>query len=463
MPNDQMAVDRIDGAAAHRAGQDELLDIRRISLAVRRNWLLIAIVTLATLLLTLILYMSTAPTYVATAQLVVERVPDEVLAPANEDQPVIPADSPTVDTAVTVLQSPALLGRVVDRLRLTESPEFNPDVGDRPAGEPVSGSAAARDRAIRILAASLDVQRQGVSYAIDVNYGSPDPATAARVANAVMADYLGQEREIRTGTTERMARLLGGRLEELRGQVIAAESAIATYRAQHQLFAASEDSSITQQQLSVLDTQLAESRAAQAAADARASAARGQAQRGRSAEALGEALNSTVVSGLRQQRAQLSAVAADLAARYGPRHPELARANEQVADLDRQIAAELGRIASSISTEAGVARQRTASIGGSIGQLQGRLAADNAAGVRLNELERNAESARAIYQAFLDNYRQALARQGTEASGARAISEAQVPVVPSEPNPLVYLLLGLIAAGALSGAAVLLNEMRQRA
>lgn len=456
MPNEQVAMSGDSASPMRRAEQEEMLDLRRIWQAVRRGWLLIAIVSIVVLVATFMLYMSTRPTYVATAQLMVERIPDEVLRPANEDQPVFPADSPTVDTAVAVIRSPALLGRVVDELRLTRDPEFNPDLTGPATGSPAT-PAGARDRAIRILASQLDVRRQGVSYAIDVHVSSHDPATAARVADAVMNAYLDQQRETRTGTTERAARLLGGRLEELRGQVVAAESAVADYRARNQLFAASDTSSITQQQLSLLDTELAEARARQAEADARVSAA-GR----RRPDTFDAAINSTVVSGLRQQRAQLSATAADLSARYGPRHPDLVRANEQVAEIDSQIQGELSRIASSLATEASVARQRTASIGGSIGALQGRLAVDTAAAVRLNELERNAESARAIYQAFLDNFRQALARQGTESSGASAISRAQVPVLPSAPNPLMYLLLGLFAAAMLSGIAVVVNELRRQ-
>ncbi|WP_243450978.1 GumC family protein [Sphingosinicella sp. CPCC 101087] len=437
--------------------RDELIDLNTIMLAVRRNWILILLVSVAVLLATAVIYYSTQPTYVATAKVMVDRVPDEVVRPANPDQPVIPADSPTVDTAVAVLESPSLLGQVVDRLKLTEHPEFNPELASQ-SGRPAMASAA-RDRAIRILAAGLDVEREGVSYAIAINYVSPDPTVAAAVANDVMAAYLDRQRENRSAHTERAARLLGGRLEDLRQEVLAAESAVADYRARHQLFAASQDSSITQQQLSVLDAELASSRAAQAMADARRAAVQG----GRSPDAIQEALDSTVVSGLRQQRAQLSAAAAELAARYGERHPDRVKAERQVADIDRQIQAEIRRVASSVSTEAGVARQRTASIAGSIGQLQGRLAADNAASVRLNELERHAESSRAIYQALLDNYRQALARQGTESSGATAISEAQVPVLPSEPNPLMYLVLGILAAGALSGLAVLIAESRRGA
>lgn len=436
---------------------EELLDLRAIGFALRRNWIPIVLVSAAALLATALVYFSTRPTYVATAQLRVERVPNEVLAPTGENQPIFPADSPTVDTAVAVLDSPDLLGRVVDRLRLVRNPEFNPDIADGVESATPAAAAAARDRAIRILASGLDIEREGSSYAIAINYSSPEPRTAAAVANAVMDAYLNGQREARTATTERAAELLGERLQELRGQVVAAESAVADYRARHRLFAASSDSSITQQQLSVLDAELASARAAQAAADARRFAIRRQ-----SADGIQEALNSPVVSGLRQQRAELGATAAELSTRYGPSHPDRIRAEQQVAEIDRQIQAEIGRVSTAVATEADVARGRTASIAGSINQVQGRLAADNAAMVRLNELERNAESARAIYQAFLDNYRQALARQGTESSDASAISLAQVPVIPSDPNPMMYLLLGLMAAGALSAAVVLIAEARRR-
>lgn len=445
------------GGIVRAAEREELLDLALIWGALRRNWLLILIASIVALVGVGIAYMATRPTYVASASLMVERIPDDVLTATNEAQPVIPADSPTVDTAVEVLQSPDLLGRVVDRLGLVRDPEFNPDLVEPRPLRPAT-PAGARDRAIRILAAALEIKREGVSYAISINYGSHSPRMAARIANAVLAAYLDQQREARTGTTERAARLLGARLQELRGQVLAAETAVANYRSEHRLFAASDVSSITQQQLSVLDTQLAEARAGQAAADARVAAARGN-----SSESLTESLNSGVIGGLRQQRAQLAATAADLAARYGPRHPDRVRTEQQLAAVDRQIGAELARIRSSLGTEANVAHRRTASINGSIESLQSRLAADNAASVRLNELQRNADSVRSIYQAFLDNYRQALARQGTESSGARAISEAQVPVLPAHPSPWMFLLAGLAAAAILSGLAVLIAEARRRA
>src|SRR3546814_11148250 len=121
MTKEQLATNRESARPVRQAEREEMLDLGRIWQAARRNWLLITIVSIAALAATAVLYMSTNPTYVATAQLMVERIPDDVLTPAEEDQPVIPADSPTVDTAVAVIQSPALLVRAVDQPRLPNS------------------------------------------------------------------------------------------------------------------------------------------------------------------------------------------------------------------------------------------------------------------------------------------------------------------------------------------------------
>src|SRR3546814_8808248 len=98
MTNEQLATNRESARPVRQAEREEMLDLRRIWQAARRNWLLITIVSIAALAATAVLYMSTNPTYVATAQLMGERLPDDVLTPAEQDQPVIPSDSPTVNT-----------------------------------------------------------------------------------------------------------------------------------------------------------------------------------------------------------------------------------------------------------------------------------------------------------------------------------------------------------------------------
>src|SRR3546814_3481780 len=81
MTNEQLATNRESARPVRQAEREEMLDLRRIWQAARRNWLLITIVSIAALAATAVLYMSTNPTYVATAQLMVERIPDDVLTP----------------------------------------------------------------------------------------------------------------------------------------------------------------------------------------------------------------------------------------------------------------------------------------------------------------------------------------------------------------------------------------------
>lgn len=433
----------------------ELIDLRAIGRAFRKHWVPVVVMSLLAIGATAAVYFMTTPSYLATATMVVERQSQDVV-PVNSETPALTTDSPTVDTTVEILQSPFIAGRVVDALKLVEDPEFNPALlnVDGQLPKTPEQQLAARDRAIRILGGSLSVQREGVSYAIAVRYASEDPKVAANIANATIDEYLLTRVEGEQGSTQRSADLLETRLEELRGEVLAAEGQVAQYRSQEGLFAATDVSSITQQELSVLNTQLAEARAAEAAANARLSTARSQMSQGFSGESLGAALESEVVGALRAQRSVASAEVANLTTRYGPRHPSLIKAQSQLADIDVQIGAEVERIVASLKTEASAAGGRTSSIASSIAGLQNRLAVDSDASVRLSELERNAASARELYQGFLDRYKESVARQGTETSGAKEVSRAAIPVLPISPNPLLYIAIALVAAGASSTAVV---------
>src|SRR3546814_18279793 len=108
----------------------------------------------------------------------------------------------------------------------------------------------------------------------------------------------------------------------------------------------------------------------------------------------------------------------------------------QLRTADQHIAAEVKRIVANASIQASIASQRAASLAGSVAQTQGKLASDNEASVRLAELERNAESSRTLYQAFLDRYRQTVAQSGLESSDSYIVSRARVPSAPSSPHKI---------------------------
>ncbi len=433
--------------------RDAILDLRRLGSVLRRRWRAIALTSLLVLATAAVLYVLADRRYTAQAKVALERGGEQVVK-VEQVTPQVAPDSASVDTEVEVLRSAELAGEVVDGLQLARLPEFNGRAA--PVARP---DATDRRRAVTTLLRNLTIKREGFSYAIAITYESGSPQVAAAVANGLSDAYVGRQVRTKAQATDRARAFLKTKIDQLRGQVLTAEAAVQSYRARHGILAANSSSTVTQEELSGLNAQLAEARAQEAAAQARLSTARAQVSQGGSGEELGEALDSPVVSQLRAQRAQIGREVASLRARYGPRHPDLRRAEQSLRDTDEQIDAEVRRILANVTIQANVAQQRTASLAGSLSRTEGELSANNAASVRLNELERDAESARAIYQTFLDRYKQTLAQRGLERSESYIVARATVPGRPSNPNPFVFAAAGLVGALALSAALVALLQL----
>ncbi len=316
----------------------------------------------------------------------------------------------------------------------------------------------AHEKVIDSVLKHLKVTRSGLTYVIEVGYQANTAQKAALVANTYADKYLLEQLDAKFEATERANQWLNSRLAGLRDQVVAAESAVERYKAANGLLSA-EGNTLTEQEISNLNNQLAATKAQEAEQVARLNTAQNQMARGSTGDDVGEALNSQVIQQLRAQRAEVSRQVADLEARYGPRHPELLRAKQQLNDIDNQIQAEIKRVISNLQAQAQVARQRTASIQASLSQSKGTLVANNSAGVKLNELERNAESARTLYQSFLDRFKQTTAQQGIEQSDSRVISRAKTPTKMSSPLWILNLAAGLVAAVGAGFGAILLLEM----
>lgn len=408
-----------------------IIDFQGIVNAIRRHIIPIGVTFLLVLGLTGLSYFLAKPTFSSTARIGIERqTPDVVQATQDRAQPLI-TDSSSVDTEVAQIQSTDTLGEVVDRLKLAQRVDF--------AGEDTPKEEARR-RAVATLSKNLSVSRDGDSYTIEIGYSSGDPQLATAIANATMDVYFDRQRGEKEGRGERDVTLLASRLESLKVDVERTDTAVARYRAATNLVDIQNDSTAAQQNLSVLSSQLAAAQADQAAAEARNSAISA-----RSAGA-GSSVVSPVLQQLRTEESRLSAQREALASRYGPSHPALRDIDQQLGETRRQISGETGRIREGLAADAAVARQKTSSIASSIGAQEGQLLQGNAASVRLAQLEREATSSKSLYEALLERYRQAVARQGTERGNAYVISRAVPPLRPDSPKLPIYAAGGLICA-----------------
>lgn len=464
-----------DVTAAPVRGGAELFNLRSLLAIFRRRMRLFGAIALTIFLLALLVTVLATPMYTSEARVMFNTRQEQVMASA-EVLSELPIETGVIDTEVEVLQSRGLARQVAANLRLENDPEFNwalrPPSGldrllmrIRGREMPVPSLPrtpeeieAGRERATSALRSGLRVRRSGLTYIVGIGFTSLDPEKSARIANAFAEQYILNQIEAKYSATNQANTFLSSRLNELRSEVLAAETAVEQYRVANNLLSSS-GTTLTEQEISTYNQQLATARADQAAEEARLRTARNQLARGSVGDDVGEALQSSVVSQLRAQRATVATRVADLEANYGPRYPELIRARQELAAIDGQIQAEIRRVISNLEARAQVARDRTASVQATLGRARGTLAGNNAAAVRLNELERNAESVRTLYEGLLERYQETSSQTGTATADSRVVSEARANGSPSSPNIPVNLALGFILAMGAGLVAVVFVEL----
>jgi len=451
-------------------------DLRRLWALFMRHARVFCAVSALVFVAAVVMTMRATPLYTATANVMLDVRKNQVV----DTQAVLsglPADTAVVDSEVEVLKSRHLAARVVDTLHLDQDPEFNGTLR-KPGGvrgviagiselfgggsaKPAANSPIARkklhEQIVMGVLHRLDVKRSGLTYVINVSFTSQSPAKASQIADAFAQLYLTEQMETKFDATQQANTWLNQRLAELRVQVQAADDAVSQYKIANNLLSAS-GTTLTEQEISNYNQQVTTARAQEAEANARLQQAERQLAAGSNGEDVGEALGSTVIQQLRAQRAQVSANVAQLQEKYGSRHPEMLKAQRQLADIDSQIQAEIKRIIANLQGQAQIAHQRTAAIASSQGAARGQLAENNRASVRLNELQRTADATHTLYDSFLNRFKQTSAEQGIEHSDARIVSSSSIPTSQSSPDVKRNLMLGLLLALAAGVAAVLLAE-----
>ncbi len=142
----------------------------------------------------------------------------------------------------------------------------------------------------------------------------------------------------------------------------------------------------------------------------------------------------SVIQSLRVQQAQASAQLADLQSRYGDKYPDVIKARDALNEINAQIQQQIQRVLSSLTAASDVSHTRTASLEATAAQARGALAANNRALVRLNELQSNADAAKAIYDAFLVRYKETIAKEYVQTADGRVVTPAKLPTDPRSPN-----------------------------
>lgn len=457
---------RAPPAAAAPAGFARLADPAWIVATLWRRKGLIILAALAGVVLAALASLMIAPKYVSTAQLFID--PRDLRVLQNEVSPNATGGDPTsitgyLESQARVIASDSIKSRVIMSEGLDKDPEFGGESARTGLSAlltdllPSSG-APPRDGMLYALAAldrSVSVRRGERTFVIDISVTAREATKAARIANAIANAYLEDQTSVRADAAQRATAALTGRLDELRNRLRLAEEKAERYKEANSIVGIGAGKSLSEEQLGLNNAQLVALRTRTAEAKAKYDQTLAARASSIEAGAVPEAVASSTMTALRAQLGAALSREADLLASLGARHPALAAAQAQTRDARRQIADELGRISRAAKVEYDRAAEAERAVARRVDQLTTTQYAAGRASVELRELEREVESSRVVYDAFLRRARETGELAGIDTTNARVISVAMPPLEKSGISRRTIATLGGIGGGGLGAALVL--------
>ncbi len=358
-------------------------------------------------------------------------------------------DASVVASEVEVLRARGLMGKVVDRLELSNDPEFNPTLRlptflsqirkeiEEQLGITVSGSAPLNDEDIRniaidILLAQSTVRNIPKSLVFEISVQTTAPKKSARIADTIAELYILNQIEVKFDATAQATSWLTGRVAELEDELEANEARVTQFTAETEL--------VTPAGLAALERQLKDLRD-------KVDVARAVAEQKRAR--LNELQNA---NGLDAQRE----VAAD---------PELEKVAIRLASVDDKalvnlFQARFARIVANAQDEAQKADIQLGSWQAAKDKVASQIERQSQDLIALQQLTREAEASRLLYEYFLGRLKETSAQQGIQQADSRILSSAVAPRAAASPKRGMILAMSAMFGLVFGAAVVLLSEWR---
>ncbi len=457
--------------------EPEGLTVTALLAALRRRRFVLFLCTLLFPIAAFIAAKELTPRYTASSTVMFEPTDYQ----ATELQSIL-RDETTTDAVlasqVDVIRSLSVARRIVRQYDLTDREEFSwwvreakrpeellyriqdgiarriatlsPDLADliapeapvpRPSAEraEISAAEALRDKLL------VTVVRN--SRVLTISATTEDAQLSTDIANMAADLYISDQLESKFNAVRRANDWLDGRVAQLRKELQTTESRIADLRSRSGL-TRGVSAGLGTEQVSKINTDLIDARNQLATAEARLSAAR----RGGGADLT--ALGASNLTGSRAARDDARREVERLQATLGSNHPDVRAARSRLAEAERNVSGETGRVVQALDAEARAARARVASLEESLKTQESLLNQNSGVEIQVAALERDADAARSLLRAVLERSQQTVSQTAIEKPDARVLSPATVPGRPSFPKIPLFVAAATIL-GVLFGLLVI--------
>ncbi|WPZ23570.1 polysaccharide biosynthesis tyrosine autokinase (plasmid) [Sulfitobacter faviae] len=431
---------------------DDEIDLSSLFRTLWRGKLWIALCGLLALLLGgYYAYGLAVPVYTAKAAIALESRQEQVM----DIESVVTGlggDQSTINTEVEVLRSRGLIEDLVMDMDLLKDPEFNTSLQPAPSfsigkavgfirgliSEPEETQPATErailDSTINTVLGSISASNLRQSFVFEITVTTEDPDKSAAMANRLAELYIQDQISVKFEKTEQATSWLSERVSGLQIELETAQAELKDFSTNTEL--------VNAETLAALNRQLKDLRDRRATLVTQAEATESRLQVLQDARAAGPGA--------------FGEIADDAALNQVYRRLEDGSVGAETAFETRADA-----LITRAKLEATRAMSQLSAIEASITEVSNRIDNQSEELVILEQLQREVEASRLLYEAFLSRLKETSIQQGIQQADSRILSRAVVPSTPSAPRKSRILALSLILGLLAGSGAVLLREMAQ--
>jgi capsular exopolysaccharide synthesis family protein len=358
----------------------------------------------------------TTPTYTSSANIQIES--EQHILPYNYGVITVVPDSGYLGTQSRVLSSEMLAQRVVTRLKLANDPAKIASVG-------------------RWFARHVDVQPVIGTQILKVSYKADEPEFAAQAVNALVDEYADYGLESKRESSLKARDFLQSELTRLQQKMQQSEQRLVDYGRTHNILEPTRENNIVTRRLTELHDEMTK-------VEAELLANQYKELQNTPIESFPDQLKTPVTKTLESRRSDIEQKLATLTLKFGSRWPEVVALNEQLNDVRHQLDTEKSKAIRQAEVQYNLAivhQRRLMSATREQQALADQLTEDS---IQYDMLKREVDADRQLHEGLLQRMKETDISAGLNAGNVQVIDRGHVSRVPTSPNIVFNLSLGLV-------------------
>jgi polysaccharide biosynthesis transport protein len=324
--------------------------------------------------------------------------------------------------------------------------------GEKPGSQPPPIAAGDLEGYVDRFVGKVRVEPVRGSRLVDVTFDAADPEFAQRAVNTLAEEYVSQNLELKITTLTQSLEYLADEVTRQRSQMEASERALAEYREDKGASALADNQNIVVARLNSVSENVTRARSERIQKEG---IWRQVQQAGNDRDTLAVVIQSPLVQQLKSQLSEQRSRRAQLAERYGPKHDEMIKIDAQIADTERQYAAQLEKAQQNARAEYEAALSNEKSLQQELASQQVAVDSLNRKGIDYNVLLRTAETNRSLYNSLLTREKELRVLANSRANNVRMVDRARpgYRIAPNHRQDWIYALFfaTLLAVGLAFG------------